>query len=63
MLDYLFGLVADPNLQIRQRWEVNDVVLWDNRCTQHYALWDYWPHERRGHRVTIEGDRPFHRAQ
>ena len=34
--------------------------LWDNRCTQHLALWDYWPEERKGNRVTINGERPFH---
>jgi taurine dioxygenase len=24
----------------------------------HHAVWDYWPHERKGRRVTIKGDRP-----
>jgi taurine dioxygenase len=24
----------------------------------HRALWDYWPAERKGNRVTIKGDRP-----
>lgn len=44
--------------QIRFRWEVNDVAFWDNRCTMHRALWDYWPEERKGHRVTIKGEKP-----
>jgi taurine dioxygenase len=59
LLDHLFGLVEDPSLQVRNRWAENDIALWDNRCVQHMALWDYWPEERKGHRVTIEGDRPF----
>jgi taurine dioxygenase len=24
----------------------------------HRAIWDYWPEERKGRRVTIKGDRP-----
>jgi taurine dioxygenase len=24
----------------------------------HRAIWDYWPNERKGRRVTIKGDRP-----
>ena len=40
------------------RWERNDVAFWDNRCVMHHAVWDYWPHERKGRRVTIKGDRP-----
>ncbi len=47
-----------PEFQIRQRWDLDDVALWDNRRLQHYALWDYWPDERIGHRVTVFGDRP-----
>lgn len=58
-LGFLFKHCADPMFQIRFRWEKNDVALWDNRCLQHHALWDYWPNERKGHRVTIKGDRPF----
>jgi len=25
---------------------------------RHHAIWDYWPNERKGRRVTIKGDRP-----
>jgi len=38
------------------------VAFWDNRCVQHIAMWDYFPDVRSGYRVTIKGDRPFHRA-
>ncbi len=48
-----------PEFQIRHRWEPHDVLLWDNRRVQHFAIWDYWPHERSGHRVTVQGTRPF----
>ncbi len=48
-----------PEFQIRHRWQLHDVLLWDNRRVQHFAIWDYWPHERSGHRVTVQGTRPF----
>jgi taurine dioxygenase len=59
MLKRLFRHIERPEFQIRLRWEQNDVALWDNRCLQHFAIWDYWPNERKGHRVSILGDRPF----
>jgi len=33
--------------------------MWDNRCVQHMAIWDYYPATRSGLRVTVKGDRPF----
>lgn len=59
---FLFKHCADPMFQVRFRWKKTDVALWDNRCLQHHALRDYWPNERKGHRVTIKGDRPFLKA-
>lgn len=58
VLDLLFDHCEQVDFQIRFRWEANDVAFWDNRCVLHRAIWDYWPHERKGRRVTIKGDRP-----
>jgi taurine dioxygenase len=55
----LFDLVArEPSLSCRVRWAPNTLVFWDNRCTQHHAIWDYFPHSRYGERVTILGTQP-----
>jgi taurine dioxygenase len=58
LLDMLFDHVRTPEFQCRFRWQQNSVAFWDNRSTQHYALWDYFPHSRLGYRVTICGTRP-----
>jgi taurine dioxygenase len=58
ILRYLFEHMGNPLFQCRFRWRPNSVAFWDNRCTQHRALWDYWPHTRSGTRVTVKGDKP-----
>jgi taurine dioxygenase len=58
MLAYLYEHAANPLFQCRFRWQANSVAFWDNRCAQHRAMWDYWPHTRYGNRVTVKGDRP-----
>jgi taurine dioxygenase len=58
LLGFLFDHSEQIDFQIRFRWELNDVAFWDNRCAMHHAVWDYWPQERKGRRVTIRGDRP-----
>src|SRR5215475_4320706 len=62
ILNYLYDHMANPLFQCRFRWRENSIAFWDNRCVQHHAMWDYWPHTRSGHRVTVKGDRPFYRA-
>ena len=59
MLEFLFNHCEHVNFQIRYRWNKNDMAFWDNRCTMHRAIWDYWPNERKGRRVTIKGDKPI----
>lgn len=51
-------LESNPVFQCRVRWEPNTLVLWDNRCAQHHAVWDYYPYSRQGERVSIVGGRP-----
>jgi len=58
ILSYLWDLAEDPLFQCRFRWQPNSIAFWDNRSVQHRAMWDYWPHTRSGHRVTVAGDRP-----
>lgn len=58
LLSILFAAVEEPRFQCRYQWRENDVAIWDNRCTQHHAIWDYYPETRSGVRVTICGDRP-----
>jgi taurine dioxygenase len=59
LLQYLIGRAAIPEYQVRWRWQPGDVAIWDNRCTQHYAVMDYPPCVRRMERAGIVGDRPY----
>lgn len=57
LLHHLFTWSEQPAFQCRYRWDVGSVGIWDNRCTQHYAIPDYT--ERRViERVTVIGDVP-----
>ncbi|MFL7905643.1 taurine dioxygenase [Azospirillum argentinense] len=58
ILDLLFDHISRPEFTVRWRWKADDLVLWDNRSTQHYAVNDYLPHSRLMHRATVLGDRP-----
>jgi taurine dioxygenase len=58
LLGYLYSQARTPEYQCRFRWAEHSIAFWDNRCTQHYAVSDYWPAVRRMERATIVGDRP-----
>lgn len=59
LLHMLYAHVArTPLLHCRIRWQPRTLVFWDNRCVQHHAVWDYFPHARYGRRVAIEGTQP-----
>lgn len=57
LLSYLFDHINRPEYQVRFRWRNGSVVMWDNRCTQHYAVADYLPAYRCMNRVTVVNDR------
>jgi taurine dioxygenase len=50
---------ANPNFHMRFRWSPNTVAFWDNYCTQHLAVWDYYPDTRAGLRIQLAGDKPY----
>lgn len=58
LLASLLEHATQPDLIYRHVWRPGDVVMWDNRCTLHYAVHDYGEEPRLLHRVTIEGDEP-----
>lgn len=60
LLDMLFRHIdSTPKLYCRVEWQPGTITFWDNRCTQHHAVWDYYPHSRYGERVSVLGsERP-----
>ena len=53
LLNYLIRQAAVPEFQVRWRWTKKSFAIWDNRCTQHYAVQDYWPGVRKMERAGI----------
>jgi len=62
LLQMLYRHIETPEFQCRFRWQVGSLAFWDNRSTQHRALFDYFPNRRHAHRVTVKGDKTFYRA-
>ena len=59
LLDYLAEHATRPENVYRHRWAAGDLVIWDNRCTMHYAVRDYDDTvHRKLHRTTASGERP-----
>ena len=58
LLAFLYRQARVPEYQCRFRWRKNSIAFWDNRCTQHYALADFYPQKRVVERITICGDQP-----
>ena len=57
LLQYLYRHIDRPEHQVRFNWTSQAVAMWDNRSTSHYAVSDYFPHERIMHRITLTTDK------
>ena len=58
ILRLLQSYVTRPEHVLRWRWSENQLMFFDNRITQHYAVHNYDDLPRRLHRVTVAGDIP-----
>ncbi len=59
LLKRVFDHQEQPEFQYEHRWQVGDVLIWDNRCTLH-ARRDFDDrHLRKLRRVTVKGEKPF----
>ncbi len=47
LLKFLSGHMVDPLFTYRQKWQKNDLIMWDNRSTMHLALADFPPGSHR----------------
>ena len=54
--DILQSYVTRLENTVRWRWTEGDVIIWDNRATQHYAIDDYGDQHRVVRRVTLDGE-------
>jgi len=63
LLNFLFKHAVRPEFTFRHRWHLHDLVMWDNRCTQHFVPHDYdFSQLREMNRTTLVGEpsgRPY----
>jgi taurine dioxygenase len=58
VLRLLQAYVTRPENVLRWRWSPSQLLIFDNRITQHYAIDNYDDRPRRLNRVTVAGDVP-----
>ena len=56
LLQYLYGVIGRYENTYRHRWRDGDLVIWDNRSTQHAVVGDVDGAERVLHRITIAAE-------
>ena len=60
IIEELHDHCIKPEFQDRHRWQVNDLLMWDNATAMHLAICDYQlPQRRLMHRTTVIGSQPF----
>jgi taurine dioxygenase len=59
LLDELVAFATQDRFVYRHKWQVGDVLIWDNRCTLHTGTpFDLSKYQRHVHRTWVRGDRP-----
>ena len=56
ILGHLFEWIVQPHFIFRHQWAPDTLLIWDNRCTLHFAEGGYDGHLRVMHRTTVAGE-------
>ena len=60
LIDELVAFMTQDRFVYRHKWQVGDLLMWDNRCTLHTGtLYDDTKYFRTMHRLWVKGDRPY----
>lgn len=60
LVDQLVEYLTQDQFVFRHKWQVGDILMWDNRCTLHTGtLYDDTKYDRVMHRLWVKGDKPF----
>ena len=58
ILGFLFAHLTQEEFVYRHKWREQMLLMWDNRCTMHFAEGGYDGHLRLMHRTTVKGEAP-----
>jgi taurine dioxygenase len=60
LVEELHAHCLRPEFQYRHKWQLGDLLMWDNATSMHRAICDYeLPQRRLMHRTTVAGGVPF----
>jgi taurine dioxygenase len=60
LIEELHAHCLRPEFQYRHKWQVGDLLMWDNAASMHIAICDYeLPERRLMHRTTVAGGVPL----
>jgi taurine dioxygenase len=60
LLDELVAFATQEQFVYRHKWQVGDILMWDNRCTLHTGTpFDETKYIREAHRLWVRGDKPY----
>lgn len=59
LISFLYQHSLVHHAMYRHQWQPGDMVIWDNRCSLHAAVYDHGQQPRTLYRVMCEGERPY----